>query len=221
MLSGGWDAPVVTVEGYQPREGEDMNPYANSVSSNYFATMRMPIVAGREGTLSASPNGEFVVNPFGEGDASFHRRVLRIGDVVGLLERFVRLGHFLGMRVRRHSTLNVLSQMIEQFLAGWVRSSFPLGGFGDGFHCLFGSEGRGGGNTDELSVLGSDDSLDCFGGFEIDRDELRAEGGRTQDFAVPHPGTGDIGSIFVDAGYDLASVRPKDRSAEHLPIFEG
>jgi putative ABC transport system permease protein len=48
VLSGGWDAIGVTVEGYQPREGEDMNPYSNNVSPDYFATMRMPIVAGRD-----------------------------------------------------------------------------------------------------------------------------------------------------------------------------
>ena len=48
VLSGGWDALNVTVEGYQPRDGEDMSPYLNIVSSDYFATMRMPIVAGRD-----------------------------------------------------------------------------------------------------------------------------------------------------------------------------
>jgi len=50
VLSGGWDALNVNVEGYQPREGEDMNPYANTISPDYFATMRMPLVAGRDFT---------------------------------------------------------------------------------------------------------------------------------------------------------------------------
>ena len=48
VLSGGWDQINVNVEGYQPREGEDMAPYSNIVSPDYFATMRMPIVAGRD-----------------------------------------------------------------------------------------------------------------------------------------------------------------------------
>ncbi len=48
VLSGGWDAINVTVEGYQPRDGEDMSPYSNIVTPDYFATMRMPIVAGRD-----------------------------------------------------------------------------------------------------------------------------------------------------------------------------
>ena len=48
VLSGGWDQINVNVEGYQPHEGEEMSPYSNIVSPDYFATMRMPIVAGRD-----------------------------------------------------------------------------------------------------------------------------------------------------------------------------
>jgi glycine betaine/choline ABC-type transport system substrate-binding protein len=48
VLSGGWDEINVNVEGYQPREGEDMAPYSNIVSPDYFGTMRIPIVAGRD-----------------------------------------------------------------------------------------------------------------------------------------------------------------------------
>ena len=48
VLSGGWDEINVNVEGYQPREGEDMAPYSNIVSPDYFGTMRIPMVAGRD-----------------------------------------------------------------------------------------------------------------------------------------------------------------------------
>ena len=47
-LSGGWDRLGVVVEGYVPREGEDMSPNANSVTPGYFTTLGMPLVAGRD-----------------------------------------------------------------------------------------------------------------------------------------------------------------------------
>jgi predicted permease len=38
----------VRVEGYEPKEGEDMNPRFNSVAPGFFDTLRIPIVAGRD-----------------------------------------------------------------------------------------------------------------------------------------------------------------------------
>jgi predicted permease len=42
-----WD-DTVTVEGYQGRQGEDMDPNFNSISPEYFATLGVPLVAGRD-----------------------------------------------------------------------------------------------------------------------------------------------------------------------------
>ncbi len=47
-ISGGWDTESVIVEGYQPRDGETMNPNAAAVSSDYFKTLGIPITSGRE-----------------------------------------------------------------------------------------------------------------------------------------------------------------------------
>src|SRR5579864_5395403 len=45
-----WDSSV-TVEGYTPKPGDGPEPYMNSISPGYFATLGVPILAGRDFTL--------------------------------------------------------------------------------------------------------------------------------------------------------------------------
>ena len=47
-ISGGWDQYGIVVEGYTPREGEPMSIDVTSVSSDYFKTLAIPLVAGRD-----------------------------------------------------------------------------------------------------------------------------------------------------------------------------
>src|SRR5205823_10179928 len=48
LLEGNeWDSSI-TIEGYAAKPGENMNPYCNAVSPNYFKTMGITVGAGRD-----------------------------------------------------------------------------------------------------------------------------------------------------------------------------
>ena len=73
-----WDSSV-TVEGYDAAEGENMNPHFNAVSPNYFATMEIPFLDGRDFRISDLEDEPKVciVNE------TFARRYFPDGDAVG------------------------------------------------------------------------------------------------------------------------------------------
>ena len=48
MLSGNDWRMTIRVDGYQPKEDENMNPSVDGVAPRFFATMGIPLVAGRE-----------------------------------------------------------------------------------------------------------------------------------------------------------------------------
>jgi putative ABC transport system permease protein len=47
-ISGGWDQSGVVVEGYTPREGEDMGIDNTLISPDYFKVLQIPLLRGRD-----------------------------------------------------------------------------------------------------------------------------------------------------------------------------
>ena len=48
VLTGSASSRTVQVLGYEPKQDENMNPWTNEVGTDYFRTMGMPLVVGRE-----------------------------------------------------------------------------------------------------------------------------------------------------------------------------
>lgn len=58
-----WDS-TVTVEGYQAKQGEDMNPHFNAVTPGYFAALGIPLLAGRDFTTQDTGTLKHLDFPF-------------------------------------------------------------------------------------------------------------------------------------------------------------
>lgn len=74
-----WDSSV-TVEGYKAQQGENMNPHFNAVSPGYFATMGIPLLAGRDFTVADAKEKEAKVCIVNE---TFARKYFPQGNAVG------------------------------------------------------------------------------------------------------------------------------------------
>ena len=50
VLTGNASSRTVQVQGYESKSGENMNPWTNEIAPDYFRTVGMPLVVGREFT---------------------------------------------------------------------------------------------------------------------------------------------------------------------------
>jgi len=60
-LSGGGNRRMITLEGYEPQPNEDTELNTNTIGPNYFSTMGIPIVAGRDFDKQDREGGPLVV----------------------------------------------------------------------------------------------------------------------------------------------------------------
>jgi hypothetical protein len=67
LMTNSNESSTIMVEGYQPKEDEDMNPNFNAVGPGFFATLGIPLVRGRDfgpGDLEGAPNVAVVSESF-------------------------------------------------------------------------------------------------------------------------------------------------------------
>lgn len=101
-FGSGADGSNITVEGYRAAEDEDMTALKDGASPNYFHTMGIPIIAGRE---------------FTERDGSAAPKVVIVNEA--LTKRFARAGDLLG----KHLAFGAGNHLEFREIVGIVRDS--------------------------------------------------------------------------------------------------
>ncbi|MBA3269917.1 MAG: ABC transporter permease [Acidobacteria bacterium] len=93
-LTGSASSRTIQVQGYTPKQDENMNPWTNEVAPDYFRTMGMPLLMGREFTdrdvegasLVAVVNESFVKQYFPNQNPLGRRFGFRVMDNPGAVE---------------------------------------------------------------------------------------------------------------------------------------
>ena len=132
-----WDS-TISVEGYSPKPGEDMNPLFNYVSPGYFQTLKIPLFAGRDFTdrdTLGSPKVVVVNEKFARfffGNQSALGRHIGMGNLAGVktdieIVGVVRNAKYQNMRDEpaRQVFLPYLQNDWANQMTGFVRTSLP------------------------------------------------------------------------------------------------
>ncbi|HLK69737.1 MAG TPA: ABC transporter permease [Bryobacteraceae bacterium] len=88
-----WDEGI-TLEGHQPKPGEELDPHMNFVSPGYFETLGIPLVAGRGFTFKDDANAPRVALV----NAAFAKRYFGDG---------IAVGHHVGMGIDPGTPMNI------------------------------------------------------------------------------------------------------------------
>lgn len=131
-LSGGWDVLGVAVGGYTPREDEKMDSDATFISADYFKTLDIPLIAGRELTAQDTVDSPKVVVINEKMAQHFFGNTSPIGKRIGVnsvpdstIVGVVKDAKYINMRepMRRHFYLPVMQEKNLLDLTLQVRTS--------------------------------------------------------------------------------------------------
>src|SRR5271166_5012229 len=158
---------------------------ASVQSDDAYAILRQveslrEFIANTERTLATGPDGQLAILPLGDRAARLQWNVRDVGDRVRSFSFRVRRRDGV-LNCRRLSSGTRLEQG-EKFPRARLRVAFPFG-----LHCFY--RGRQllrifGSDADELAIMHHRDTGHFFSRLGIDRNELRTERRRPDNFAV-------------------------------------
>ncbi|HEY7817353.1 MAG TPA: ADOP family duplicated permease, partial [Vicinamibacteria bacterium] len=106
LMTSSNSSSTIQVEGYQSKEGEDMNPDLNGIAPQFFETLEIPLLAGRDFTDAdrldaprvAIVNEKFARYFFGDADPLGRRFTFRRDDTQVIIVGVVADGKSMSLR---------------------------------------------------------------------------------------------------------------------------
>ncbi|HEY6805740.1 MAG TPA: ABC transporter permease, partial [Pyrinomonadaceae bacterium] len=139
-ISGGWDQNGIQVEGYTPRQGEDMGCDVTYISTGYLKTLGIPLVAGRdfnEGDKPGSPKvaliNEKMAHYFFGNASPLGKRISLDSDFDTTIVGVVKDVTYSNLRREMHRHFYTSTSQIPHLydLSLHVKTSVPAAGIAD------------------------------------------------------------------------------------------